>query len=104
MNRIAVATVIRGTGECQAYVNGVASAEIQRQQDAMRAETERARTVEASRDRLLASRLAEIGKAMENKPSLMCRFWSRAEGVWAMFFAVVLCWSMALHLVEVVEE
>lgn len=104
MNRIAVATVIRGTGECQAYINGVADADIRHKQAAMRAETERARTVEASRDRLLAVRLAEIGKAMKNKPSLLHRFWSRAEGVWAMLWAVTLCWSEALGLVEEVRE
>ena len=61
MNRIAAATVIRGNGECMAYVNGVAQAEIVRQREAdkraMAAYMEHARTVESSRNRLLAEKL-----------------------------------------------
>lgn len=61
MNRIAAATVIRGNGACMAYVNGVAQAEIIRQREAdkraMAAYMEHARTVENSRNRLLAERL-----------------------------------------------
>lgn len=64
MNRIAAATVIRGSGECMAYVNGVAQAEILRQREAdkraMRARLERARMVETSRNRLLEEKRAAL--------------------------------------------
>lgn len=64
MQRIAAATVIRGNGECMAYVNGVAQAEIFRQREAdkraMSARMERARMVENSRNRLLEEKRAAL--------------------------------------------
>lgn len=104
MNRIAAVTVIRGEGECQAYINGVASAEIRRQQERMRAETERARTVEASRDRLLSRRLAEIIRELDARPGLLRRIWRGAVNAWALFWATLICWSEALGLIEEVED
>ena len=104
MNRIAAVTVIRGQGECQAYINGVASAEIRRQQDRMRAETERARTVEASRDRLLTCRLTEIAEKLDARPGLLHRLHQRAVDAWALLWGTFICWSEALGLIEEVDD
>ena len=88
MNRIAAVTVIRGEGECQAFINGVADEEIRRKQDHMRAATERARVVKTSRNRLLARRMAAITRKLNRKPNLFQRIWAPVAESWAMAWAV----------------
>lgn len=99
--KIATATVIRGTKGCQAFVDGVARAEIRRQQDAMSAEQERARQVEASRDRLLARHLAELKQQEVRQKSALLR---HLGNIWAKLWAMLICSSMALGLLLQVDD
>ena len=95
MRQIANMTVIRGNGECRAYMNGVVQEEIRRQQARMRGECERARTVEASRNRLLADRCHEYDRMTKRRP---ISFFDRIENTWCMVWAVLICWGEALGL------
>ena len=94
-----------------AIMNAIVREEIRKHQADRRAETERARTVEASRDRLLARNLAEIEKAMNPKPTLLRRLWRPVANAWAMWWAILInagdfltALLVKLDLVEVVEE
>lgn len=93
MNRVAAATVIRGSGECQVYINGIVSAEMKRQQEMMRAERERTRMVEASRDKLLCHNLENINHRMRRRRNPIRRMWERLVNAWAMGWAVLICWA-----------
>lgn len=68
-------------------MNEVVREEIRKQQAKRRAETERARTVEASRDRLLARRLAALNKRLNRKPNALRRLLGAS---WAMVYACLL--------------
>lgn len=102
--RIAAATVIRGEGECQAYINGIASAEIRRQsaqmRHAMEGEAERARMLEASRNRLLTRMSAERKREARKRPGLLRRLQERAVDAYAIVMATVIVWGMKLGLLE----
>ena len=91
MNRIMVGTVIRGKGECQAYINGVVSAEMQRQQAMMRAKNERAAMVESSRNRMLAARMDEINRRANRRPNLLQQLADVIVETWAVI------WGMHLY-------
>lgn len=67
----------------------VVQEEINRQQARRRAATERARTVEASRDRLLARRLAALNKRLNRKPNLFQRLWRPVTDAWELMWAVL---------------
>lgn len=85
-----------------ATMNEVVREEIRKQQARRRAETERARTVEASRDRLLARRLAALNKRLNRKPNALRRLVGRLAASWAMAYAVLLYWpTMLLNWLEV---
>lgn len=79
-----------------ATMNEVVREEIRKQQARRRAEAERARTVEASRDRLLARRLYALEKRLNRKPTLLQRLWRPVEETWCMFWAIVLLWPEML--------
>lgn len=96
--RIAAATVIRGKGACVAYVNGVASADIQNKQAQMIAETERAKVVEASRGRLLARQAAELVRRLEYTPGPLGRMWRRFTDAYALTVGTVIAWGEKLGL------
>lgn len=89
--RIAAATVIRGQGECQAFIDGVVNAELKRQQEGLKAERERAHMIEANRNRLLTDRLEAIKPQRKN---LLKRLRSAIETAWAMLWAITAgkCW------------
>lgn len=94
-----------------AIMNSIVKEEIRKHQAKRRAETERARTVEASRDRLLARRLSEIEKVINPSPNLLRRLWRPVANAWAMFWAVALnggeiflAWCEKRKLIEKVEE
>lgn len=79
-------------------MNEVVREEIRKQQAKRRAETERARTVEASRDRLLARRLAALNKVINRKPNALRRLLAAS---WAMVYACLLYWpTMLLNWLE----
>lgn len=84
--RIAAATVIRGNGACQAFIDGVVHEEMRRQQECMEAERERAHVIEAHRDRLLAERVKTI--TTPKRRNLMQRLKDGLELIWAYFWAV----------------
>lgn len=104
MNRIATATVIRGNGECQAYINGVVSAEMKRQQEKMRAERERARMVEVSRDKLLQRNLEDINRQMRKRKNPLRLGWELIVDTWSFGWALLICWPEMAGLTGSVDE
>lgn len=108
--RIAAATIIRGEGECKAFINGVADQEISRKQEQMRAEMQRALAVEGSRNRMLARNLAELESTLNPKLNRWQRFWKDMADVWALTWAVIINfpeifieWCIKKDLIERVE-
>ena len=84
-----------------ATMNEVVREEIRKQQAKRRAETERARTVEASRDRLLARRLAALNNVINRKPNALHRLTGAVAASWAMVYAFLLYWpTMLLNWLE----
>ena len=71
-------------------MNEVVREEIRKQQARRRAETERARTVEASRDKLLARRLTALERRLNRRPTMLQRTLRPVVNAWAMVWAV---WS-----------
>lgn len=100
MNLIATGTVIRGKGECQAFVNGVAQMDIRRQQEQWRAaataEIERLRMAEKGRSRLAAEALRLKRRAWESTPGLMEQIREGLIDAWAMAFGTVISWGEIL--------
>ena len=78
----------------QAYIDHVVKEEVKRQ----RAEAERAHVVEASRDRLLARKSAEVERRLNHRRGLFRRLCDRLADAWAMAWAMVICYGEALHL------
>ena len=99
--RIAAATVIRGEGECQAFVDGIVNEEIKRQQARMRAE----RKADALYIDMLQGkcachqdcRAAELG-AMLNVRNPFKRMLGRIADAWALVAGTVIVWGEALGL------
>lgn len=104
MKRIATATVIRGNGACEAYINGVVKEEMRRQQAKFQAERERAAAVEASRNRLLARQKTELMRKTYYRPNLFRRLLRPFENAWAMFWATLICWGEELDFWEKIEN
>ena len=75
-----------------AVMNEIVREEIRKQQAKRRAETERARTVEASRDRLLARRLTCLSRRLNRKPNALQRLVEPFAEVWAQTWAVIFYW------------
>ena len=102
MNLIATGTVIRGKGQCQAFVDGVARQDIQHQQEqwmqAVTAEMERLRMAGKGRNRM-AAELAEIKrKALNEVPGMMGRIKEAVVDAWCMAFGTVISWGEMLGL------
>lgn len=95
MNMIASTTIIRGKGQCEAYMNNVVMKEMKRQNDRHAAEMA---VMTKSRNGLLADRL-EAYKP-EQKESLWHRIKEKLEIAWCVFFGMLL----ELHLIEEVED
>lgn len=104
MNRIATATVIRGKGECQVYINGIVSAEMKRQQEMMKAERERTRTIESSRDKLLQRNLDDINRRMHKRKSPLRLVWELIVDTWSFGWALLICWPEMAGLTGSVDE
>ena len=96
MNMIASATIIRGKGQCEAYMNGVVMEEMRRQND--RHAFEKA----AMKAQIDGYKKAERVKYLNSaKPeSLAHRIKEAIEKAWCVFFAMLL----ELHLIEEVED
>ena len=103
MNRIATTTVIRGNGDCQVFINGIASAEMKRQQARLRAERECHRITEASRNKLLRRSLDDINRKMRKSRNPIRRAWDRVVNAWAMGWAMLICYSLGLGLIEEIK-
>lgn len=102
MNLIATGTVIRGKGQCQAFVDGVAQMDIQHQQERwmqeIMAEMERLRMAGKGRNRM-AAELAEIKhKALNEVPGMMGRMKEAVVDAWCMAFGTVISWGEMLGL------
>lgn len=105
MNRIATATVIRGNGECVAFINGVVSEEMKRQQAQMRAERERARMVEESRDDLRNDRRIAFRLYMAKRHrSPFARLCDRLADLYALVMGTLIVWGLQLGLLEEVRD
>ena len=104
MKRVATATVIRGNGDCQVYINGVVSAEMKRQQAMMRTERERARMVEVSRDKLLSRSLEDINRRMHKRKSPLRLVWELIVDTWSFGWALLICWPEMAGLTGSVDE
>lgn len=108
MNRIAAATVIRGSGECRVYLDGIVQQEIQRQQErqraAFRAELERAGQIEKSRNRLLAQRLAAERREQMHRPGPLKRTARWIVNAYALAMATAVVWGEMLGLWERIED
>ena len=95
MNRIAAATVIRGKGECQAYINGVVMKEMKRLNDLHAIEME---AVKQHRNRLLSDRMEALNPVQKEK--WWIRLKDRIATAWAVFFALLL----EFDFIEIIEE
>ena len=91
MNMIASATVIRGKGKCEAFINGIAMKEMKQQNERHAAEMA---VVTHSRNRLLADRIEALKPA--RRESWAHRAKERIVTAWAVLFALLL----ELKLVE----
>ena len=81
--------------------------EINKQQRSRVAAEERARTVEESRNRLLARELEAARKRMVRKPTLKERAvdaWAITWAVWKILNALFIEWGEAVGLWEVIRE
>lgn len=103
--RIAAATVIHGSGECQAYINGVASAEIKRQQAEIK--RQQARILNERRaDALCADALVDQRNRLLTiqrralRRSLSRRALDRVRDAYAFIVGTAIVWGMALGLIE----
>lgn len=109
MTRTMTMTVIRGEGEgVDVIVNNVVKQELQRQDEARRAEMERqqarSETIEASRNRLLAEQLAATRRTLYRRPPLGKRIRNRIADIWAVCIGTVIVWGEALGLWEYEED
>lgn len=106
MNLIATGTVIRGKGECQAFVNGVAQMDIRHQQERWKAqvsaELERLRMAEKSRNRMAKENLAL--KQAVHKAGMFQQMKEWISESWALLFATVVVWGEMLGLWIIEDE
>lgn len=94
MNRVAAMTVIRGSGACQAFYEGVVQQELRRQQELTEAAEDRANRMEKDRNRLKGLRLEQIHEQIFGRRGWISRIRKRAENIWAMVWAITAgkCW------------
>lgn len=104
MNRVATATIIRGNGECQAYINGVVMKEMKRLNERhaaeMRSKQFELDSVRKHRNRLLASKL---DGGYDNR-SKWQRFKDRVREKVCVAWAVVFAMALEFGFIEKVEE
>lgn len=93
--RIAAATIIRGNGECQAYIDGVVSKELVRIQA-------RSSVIEDSRNRLLTEHLAVLNLTARKSP--VRRMLARLADAYALVMGTLIVWGLQLGLLEEVQN
>lgn len=93
MNMIASATVIRGKGGCEAYMNGILNQEMKRLNDQHAAEVQ---MLTQQRNRLLADRMQAMKPVQ--REGLLKRLKNRLETAWAIFFALLLHWGVIVPI------
>ena len=80
MKRIATATVIRGNGACEAYINDIVNKEIMKMNEQHEMELSRRESemeaIRNHRDKLLADKMVSLTK---HKKSKFKRFWKRVK-------------------------
>ena len=93
MNRVATATVIRGTGECEVYLNDVVNKEIAKMKEQHKLELakidEELKATKNHRNKLLADRLAVIKADREERPSLFTKVRENVENVWCVTYGML---------------
>ena len=94
MNRVAAMTVIRGSGACQAFYDGVVQQELRKQKELMEAAEERANRMEEERNKLLRIRLDWIREQVFGRRGFLKRIRRGVENAWAMVWAITAgkCW------------
>lgn len=98
MQRVAAVTVLRGDGECEAFFNGERDKVIEAVRAEMKSQQEQAKTVEHSRNRLLARQSAELNGRLNSRRGPLRRLWSRLGDAWALAWGIIIVWGEALHL------
>lgn len=92
MKMIAAATVIRGQGECEAFMNNIVNAEMHRLNEQHRRETEAIReemsAAKEHRDELLNQRLSQVRAKTARRNGRMHRIREAISMAWAMFWAI----------------
>ena len=88
---IATATVIRGKGECQAYINGVVHKEMQK----LNAELEAAK---GHRNDLLAYNLEAYQEIEEKRTGAFRRLRERLETFWALIWGIGVALGLWAHI------
>lgn len=109
MTRVAAMTVIRGSGACQAFYDGVVQQELRRQKERTEAAEDRAKRMEQKRNEQLGRRLDWIHEQIFGRRGFMNRIRRGVENVWAMVWAITAgkCWidmGERLGLWERVDE
>lgn len=92
MKMIAAATVIRGTGECEAFMNSIVNEEMRRLNEQHRRETDAMReemgAAKGHRDELLTQRLSQVRAKTARRNGRMHRIREALSMAWAMFWAI----------------
>lgn len=98
MNRIAACTVIRGSGACQAFMDGIKDEEMERQNAMNRRELAIVKAeLDARRgneNRLLADRQMAMRATLAKRHGLFWRIKDRVEYVWCVLWALMLEWGL----------
>ena len=88
-------TVIRGSGACQAFYDGVVQQELIRQKELTEAAEDRANRMEEDRNRLKGLRLDLIREQIFGRRGFLNRIRRGVENAWAMVWAITAgkCWA-----------
>lgn len=94
MNRVAAMTVIRGSGACQAFYNGMVQQELRRQMALTEEAEYRAQQMEQRRNEQLEKRLVWIHDQIFGRRGCLKRLCRGVENAWAMVWAITAgkCW------------
>ena len=95
MNMIASATVIRGKGECEAYMNGVVMKEMKRLNERHASEMA---VIKGQRNRLLSEQVKAMNPVRRASWGKLMKEWIATA--WAQFFGLML----ELRLIEEIKE
>lgn len=92
MNRIATVTVIRGSGDCEAYVDGIVQEEIEkmksRHNTEIQAKNAELEATKIHRNKLLSSKLGVIRAESARPISRFTRIRNKIDILWCKFWGI----------------